>query len=77
MNELKTIYIVYAIIALLCIIPEVIGFNGLAQQDFEYGSPYSGVRASFKIFLGFILFGIIVQVTIISSVITSLKKDNN
>ena len=73
MKELKIIYVVYVIIALLCIIPEVIGFNGLIQQNFEYGSQFSGVRTSFKINLGFILFGAIIQLSIVASIIASRK----
>ena len=71
MNELKRTYIVYAIIALLCIVPEVIGINGLIEQGFEYGSQFSGVRVSFKINMGFILFGAILQITIVASILAT------
>jgi len=73
MNDLKIIYVVYAIIALLCIVPEVIGFIGLAEQNFESGTQYSGLHTRFKINLGFILFGFIIQVSILASFLSSRK----
>ena len=77
MNELKRIYIVYAIIAILCVVPEVIGFLGLMEQHFEYGSQFSGIRTQFKINMGFILFGAIIQTSIIGAALASRKYSNS
>lgn len=74
MRELRVIYLVYTIIALLCIVPEVLGFMGLAAQHFESGPRYSGLYTQFKINLGFILFGVIVQVSVIASFLSSRNK---
>jgi len=71
MGKLRIIYVVYALIAILCIVPEVIGFIDLADHDFESGPRYSAVYTRFKINMGFILFGLFIQIAVVSSLIAA------